>query len=100
MKTFYDHRVEYNQFIRDPTSIINDGNLVVKIDDSIYTWQLGITILTCRFAFGRELTKEEIEDIIKNKFTKSRLFSFISGPNITKLDIAEYENENDVAKAK
>ncbi len=89
MKTFYDHRVEYNQFIRDPTSIINDGNLVVKIDDSIYTWQLGITILTCRFAFGRELTKEEIEDIIKNKFTKSRLFSFISGgPNITKLDIA------------
>lgn len=74
---------------------------MVKIDDSIYTWQLGITILTCRFAYGRELTKEEIEDIIKNKFTKSRLFSFISGgTGITKLDIAEYENEHDPAKIK
>ena len=84
--------MEYSQFIKDPPGYLNDSNLVVKIDDSIYTWQLGVAILTCRFAYGRDLTKEEIEDIIKNKFTKSRLFSFISGgSNITKLDIAEFE---------
>lgn len=57
LKTFYDNRVEYSQFIKDPPGYINDSNLVVKIDDSFYTWQLGITILTCRFAYGRDLTK-------------------------------------------
>lgn len=101
LKTFYDHRVEYSQFIKDPPGYINDSNLVVKIDDSLYTWQLGITILTCRLAYGRELSKDEIEDIIKNKFTKSRLFSFISGgSNITKLDISDYQSENSAFKAK
>jgi hypothetical protein len=36
---------------------MTDSNLVIKIDDSIYTWQLGVAILTCRFAYGHELTK-------------------------------------------
>jgi hypothetical protein len=33
---------------------------VLKIDDSIYTWELGITILISRFAYGRNLTTNEI----------------------------------------
>ena len=67
--------------------------MVVKIDDSIYTWQLGIAILTCRFAYGKELSNELIEDIIKNKFTKSKWLTFISGSTITKLDINNEETK-------
>lgn len=58
MKAFYENRVEYSAFIKDPPTYLNDGNLVVKIDDSIYTWQLGLTIITCRYAYGKELSKE------------------------------------------
>ena len=71
---------------------MDNSNLVMKLDESIYTWQLGITILTCRYAYGKELSNEEIEDIIKNKFTKNKILSFISGSNITKLDIRELES--------
>ena len=86
---FYENRVEYSSFIKDPPTYINDSNLVMKLDESIYTFQLGITILTCRYAYGKELSNDEIEDIICNKFTKNKLLTFISGPNITKLDIRE-----------
>ena len=87
MKIFYENRVEYTAFIKDPLAYINDSNLVMKIDDSIYTYQLGISILTCRFAYGKELSNELIEDIIKNKFTKSKWRTFFSEPNIPKLDV-------------
>lgn len=66
--------------------------MVVKIDDSIYTWQLGIAILTCRFAYGNELSNNLIEDIIKNKFTKSK-WNIFSSNNIAKLDINNEESK-------
>lgn len=53
-KIFYANKVEYKDFIKDPLGIINDTNLVVRIDNSIYTWQLGAAILACKFAFGKE----------------------------------------------
>jgi hypothetical protein len=34
--------------------LINDANLIVRIDNSLYTWQLGATVLACKFAFGEE----------------------------------------------
>jgi hypothetical protein len=42
--------------MKDPQALLNDTNLVIKIDDAIYTWQLGIAILTCRLAYGKELS--------------------------------------------
>ena len=50
---FYANMVEYKDFIKDPLEIINDNKLVVRIDNSIYTWQLGVAILSCKFAFGK-----------------------------------------------
>ena len=80
--------MDYKKFIKDPNGILSDSNLVVKIDDSIYTWQLGLAILTCRFAYGQDLSNDLVDDIIKNKFTKSRWLHYLSsGPGITKLDI-------------
>lgn len=89
LKTFYEHRVQYKDFIKDPSAFINDNNLVVKIDDSIYTWQLGIAILTCRFAYGEELSSALIDNMIKKQFTKSRWLTYFSGSNVSKLDITD-----------
>jgi hypothetical protein len=49
---FYSNKVEYKEFIKDPLGIINNSNLVVRIDNSLYTWQLGAAVLASKFAFG------------------------------------------------
>lgn len=66
---------------------IDDSNLVVRIDNSLYTWQLGAVILICKFAFGKEPTAEFVDELIKTKYKKS-WFPF-SRDNVTKLDIEE-----------
>jgi len=38
--------------LKDPLGIIEDTNLVVRIDNCIYTWQLGAAIIACKYAFG------------------------------------------------
>jgi hypothetical protein len=53
--------------------------LIVKIDDSLYTWELGIAILTCRLAYGKELSPVLIDDMIRNKFTKSKFITYFTG---------------------
>jgi hypothetical protein len=62
--------------------------LVVRIDNSLYTWQLGAVILACKFAFGKEPTAEFVDDLIKAKIKKS-WFTIFGRDNVTKLDIEE-----------
>lgn len=50
-----------------------------------------MAILTCRFAFGESLSNELIDDLIKNKFTRSKWLKYLSSPGITKLDINDLE---------
>lgn len=83
---FYANKIEYKEFIKDPFGILNDTNLVVRIDNSLYTWQLGAAILACKFAFGKEPDEEYINDLIKAKSKKSWLTIF-GRENVTKLDI-------------
>ena len=60
----------------------------MKIDNRLYTWELGLAILTCRLAFGKELSPELIDNIIKNKFTRSKLFTYFTGDDLIKIDIS------------
>lgn len=87
-RIFYANKVEYRDFIKDPLGIINDTNLLVRIDNSIYTWQLGAAILACKFAFGKEPEEEFVDKMIKAKFKKS-WFTIFGRDNVTKLDIEE-----------
>lgn len=84
---FYANKVEYKDFIKDPLAFINDANLVVRIDNSIYTWQLGAAVLACRFAFGVEPEADFVDSIIKAKSKKSWLVTLFDRTNVTKLDI-------------
>ena len=84
---FYKNKIEYKDFIKDPLTIINDDNLIVRIDNSLYTWQLGVAILVCKYAFGVQPQNQFIDQIIKNK-SKKRWFPMFGGKdNMTKLNI-------------
>ena len=87
---FYANMVEYKEFIKDPLEMINDTKLVVRIDNSLYTWQLGATILAIKFAFGKDPDAKLINSIIEAKSKKSwyQIFGGDKG-NVTKLDIEE-----------
>ena len=87
-KMFYANLIEYKDFIKDPLEIINDSKLVMRIDNSLYTWQLGAAILACKFAFGKEPGDEFVDAMIKAK-TKKNWFQIFNRDNVTKLDIEE-----------
>ena len=73
--------------MKDPLEIINDSKLMVRIDNSLYTWQLGAAILACKFAFGKEPGKDFYE-VIQAK-TKKSWYQIFGRDNVTKLDIEE-----------
>jgi hypothetical protein len=35
---FYKKRIPYQEFIKDPPKYLSDSELIMKIDDSLYTW--------------------------------------------------------------
>lgn len=87
---FYANMLQYKDFIKDPLQIINDNKLVVRIDNSLYTWQLGATILACKYAFGKDPGTKFVDSIIEAKTKKSwyQIFGGDKG-NVAKLDIEE-----------
>ena len=84
-RIFYANKVEYKDFIKDPLAIISDTNLIVRIDNSLYTWQLGAAVLACKFAFGEEPVRL-VDEVIKAKNKKS-WFQIFGRDNVPKLDI-------------
>jgi hypothetical protein len=86
-RIFYANKVEYKEFIKDPLSIINDANLILRIDNSLYTWQLGVAVLACKYAFGVEPQSKFVDSIIKAKTKKSWFTIFGADNDVTKLDI-------------
>lgn len=71
--------------MKDPLGLINDTNLIVRIDNSLYTWQLGAAVLACKFAFGEEPDRL-VDEVIRAKNKKS-WFPIFNRDNVTKLDI-------------
>jgi len=69
---------------------MNDTKLVVRINNSLYTWQLGATILACKFAFGKQPDAKFVDSVI-SKTKKSWLPQIFGSDkvNVTKLDIEE-----------
>lgn len=55
--------------MKDPLSYIGNQNLVIKIKESIYTYEIGLAILIAKYAFNNELTTPQINEIIEKKKT-------------------------------
>ena len=72
--------------MKDPLAILSDTNLIVRIDNSFYSWQLGAAVLACKFAYGE--MPDKLADVIKEKEkSKSRWFGIFGRDTVTKLDI-------------
>lgn len=55
LQIFYKNQIKYKQFLQDPLAYLSNQDLVVKIDDSIYAWEIGLAIITCKMAFGKKM---------------------------------------------
>uniref|UniRef100_A0A8C1ATY4 phosphatidate phosphatase n=2 Tax=Cyprinus carpio TaxID=7962 RepID=A0A8C1ATY4_CYPCA len=63
--------VSFQQFADNP-SIIDDPNLVVKIDSKYYNWSTAAPILLAMQAFQKPLSKATIERLMKEKMPRNR----------------------------
>ena len=76
LQIFHSKQVKYKDFIKDPLTILANQDLVVKIDESIYTWDLGLAIITSKLAFGKKMSDFDIDKLMEKK--KSWLSNYFS----------------------
>ncbi|KAK3567456.1 hypothetical protein QTP86_019994, partial [Hemibagrus guttatus] len=66
---FLEHIVTYKQFIDNP-GIIDNPNLVVKIDNRYYNWTLAAPLILSMQVFQKTLPKEAEDTWVKQKMPK------------------------------
>uniref|UniRef100_A0A8C5DI84 phosphatidate phosphatase n=1 Tax=Gouania willdenowi TaxID=441366 RepID=A0A8C5DI84_GOUWI len=66
---FCEKIISYQQFIVNP-SIIDDPNLVVKIESKYYNWSSAAPLVLAMQAFQKPLPKAAVENIMKEKMPK------------------------------
>ncbi|XP_058250900.1 phosphatidate phosphatase LPIN2-like isoform X1 [Hemibagrus wyckioides] len=66
---FLEHIVTYKQFVDHP-GIIDNPNLVVKIDNRYYNWTLAAPLILSMQAFQKTLPKEAEDTWVKQKMPK------------------------------
>jgi len=50
---FLKHKVSFEKFVQDPMAIINNPNLMVKIEDKLYDWRLACPLIVSLLAFKK-----------------------------------------------
>uniref|UniRef100_A0A8C5DEF2 phosphatidate phosphatase n=1 Tax=Gouania willdenowi TaxID=441366 RepID=A0A8C5DEF2_GOUWI len=89
---FCEKIISYQQFIVNP-SIIDDPNLVVKIESKYYNWSSAAPLVLAMQAFQKPLPKAAVENIMKEKMPKKGgrwWFSWRGRNNNTKPVIYSY----------
>jgi hypothetical protein len=76
LQIFHSKQLKYKDFLKDPVAYLANQDLVVKIDESIYSWDLGLAIITSRLAFGKKMPDSEISKMMERK--KSWLGNYFS----------------------
>ncbi|XP_037101047.1 phosphatidate phosphatase LPIN1 isoform X1 [Syngnathus acus] len=66
---FHAKIISYQQFVQNP-SVIDDPNLVVKIDSKYYNWSSAAPIMLAMQAFHKPLPKAAVENIMKEKMPR------------------------------
>lgn len=85
---FQQKSVSYQQFAENP-SLIDNPNLVVKIDSKYYNWSTASPIILAMQAFQKPLPKATVERVVKEKMPRNRgrwWFSWRGRTNSTKPD--------------
>ncbi|KAI7800229.1 putative phosphatidate phosphatase LPIN1, partial [Triplophysa rosa] len=92
---FQQQFVSYQQFSEKP-SIIDNPNLVVKIDSKYYNWSTAAPIILAMQAFQKPLPKATVERVVKEKMPRNRgrwWFSWRGRTNNTKPDLISAVSE-------
>lgn len=67
---FEKYKVPYSKYSRDPIAIISNPDLMVKIDDQVFDWKVGLPQILSQIVYGRPLPERIMENIYK-KVTES-----------------------------
>lgn len=64
LQHFHKKQLKYQDFLKDPLAMLDNQDLVVKFNQSIYTWDIGIAIITSKLCFGKEMTSSDIDKLL------------------------------------
>ncbi|TPX73139.1 phosphatidate phosphatase [Chytriomyces confervae] len=81
-RIFVDHQIDYNAFIADPSSIISNPNLIVRLKNGsggYYDWSVIAPILISWMAFGKSLPEEEMHRLIEKSLRHHERTSNMDG---------------------
>ena len=83
---FYDNTINKEEFYKDPWKILNNQNVVIRYNDSIYTVKAAIPLIVSILAFNQEPPEEVMKSLLKNQ--EGGFFSFFSSK----------KNDNEIIK--
>ncbi|KAJ3229554.1 Lipin-3 [Chytriomyces hyalinus] len=81
-RIFVEHQIDYNAFIADPTSILSNPNLIVRLKNGsggYYDWSVIAPILISWMAFGKSLPEDEMHRLIEKSLQHHRSTSSTDG---------------------
>ncbi|CAL8337807.1 unnamed protein product [Lota lota] len=66
---FKEHIVTYKDFFKNP-GIIEDPNLVIRINSQYYNWAVAAPMILSKQAFQKNLPKSAVDQLVKDKMLK------------------------------
>lgn len=63
---FNKHIIDQRSFREDPQSVLNDPNLMIKINSKIYDSHMGLPQLFSKVVYGNDLTNRELASLMDN----------------------------------
>jgi hypothetical protein len=60
VRSFNEHRIPYEDFAKDPHSMLSDPRFIIRIDQNYYNWRTAAPLLISMLAFKRSIPNEII----------------------------------------
>ncbi len=93
---FYNNIIEKEEFYKDPWLTLNNENVVIRYDDSIYTVKAAIPFIISILAFNQEPPKEVMQKLLKSQ--EGGFFSYFRSKKkdyeIIKIDLKKKRKHN------
>eukprot|EP00828_Plagiopyla_frontata_P045844 TRINITY_DN7969_c0_g1_i3.p2 TRINITY_DN7969_c0_g1~~TRINITY_DN7969_c0_g1_i3.p2 ORF type:complete len:251 (-),score=57.12 TRINITY_DN7969_c0_g1_i3:868-1620(-) len=71
---FEKQKVSYELFIQDPQKILQNKNLMVKIGDQVYDWEIAVPFIISLLAFKQPLPETVMKTLSKQLYQKKNQF--------------------------
>lgn len=95
---FDEFIVSYQKFIQNPLEIINNKNLIVKIDKRYYPFTIAASILLCHFVYGQEMSKKNINELILKNMPNQQRSSWFTWRKNEKINYLNDTSDEEIIK--